>query len=109
MLAVGEVDFAALLNNLTGENYSAEELLKAGERIFNMERMFNLKAGIKSKDDTLPDIFFDDGDIEKNEFEKTILDYYHFRGWNVEGIPEEEKLKELDICEEKDRKDSSAE
>ncbi|TQD28307.1 aldehyde ferredoxin oxidoreductase family protein [Methanolobus vulcani] len=101
MLAIGEVDFASMLNKVTGENYSAEELLRAGERIFNMERMFNLKAGITSKDDTLPDRFFENGGIDKNEFEKTILDYYHFRGWTVEGIPEEDKLKELDIDEGK--------
>jgi aldehyde:ferredoxin oxidoreductase len=101
MLAIGEVDFASMLNKVTGDNYSAEELLRAGERIFNMERMFNLKAGITSKDDTLPDRFFENGGIDKNEFEKTILDYYHFRGWTVEGIPEEDKLKELDIDEGK--------
>jgi aldehyde:ferredoxin oxidoreductase len=101
MLAVGEVDFTALLNNLTGEKYSAEELLRAGERIFNMERMFNLKAGITSEDDTLPERFFENNDIDKKEFERTIQEYYHFRGWNAEGVPENEKIKELDIENDK--------
>ncbi|MDK2824920.1 MAG: aldehyde:ferredoxin oxidoreductase [Methanolobus sp.] len=109
MLAVGEVDFAALLNNLTGKNYSAEELLRSGERIFNMERRFNLKAGITSEKDTLPERFLEDGGIDRTEFEKTIQDYYHFRGWNAEGIPEEDKLKELGIFEEKCENDCSAE
>nr|WP_321497107.1 aldehyde ferredoxin oxidoreductase family protein [uncultured Methanolobus sp.] len=108
MLAVGEVDFATLLNNLTGENYSAEELLRAGERIFNMERIFNLKAGITFKDDTLPERFFENG-IDRDEFEKAIHDYYHFRGWNAEGTPEEEKLKELGIFNENRENDRSAE
>jgi aldehyde:ferredoxin oxidoreductase len=101
MLALGEVNFAALLNNLTGENYSAEELLRAGERIFNMERLFNLKAGITSEDDTLPERFFDNNGIIRSDFQKTIMEYYHFRGWNVDGIPGDDKLKELDIYEGK--------
>ncbi|MBP1909694.1 aldehyde ferredoxin oxidoreductase family protein [Methanolobus bombayensis] len=109
MLAVGEVDFAALLNKLTGENYSAEELLRAGERIFNQERIFNLKAGVKSSEDTLPERFFENDEIKKSEFEKAISDYYHFRGWNAEGIPEKEKLKELGICNEKNNDRCSAE
>ena len=101
ILAIGEVDLTTLLNSLTDMEYSAEELLRAGERIFNMERVFNLKAGFSSEEDTLPQRFFGEDGIDRDEFEKAISDYYHFRGWSAEGIPGIEKLRELGISEEK--------
>lgn len=109
ILAIGEVDLAALLSYLTGREYSAEELLRTGERIFNLERVFNLKTGITSKDDTLPERFFGEDGINRDEFERVISDYYHFRGWDADGIPEMEKLRELGISEEKCEGECSAE
>ncbi|WP_094227497.1 aldehyde ferredoxin oxidoreductase family protein [Methanolobus psychrotolerans] len=97
ILAIGEVELAALLSHATGRKYSAEEMLVAGERIYNLERLFNIKSGFTSKDDTLPDKFFGEEGINRNEFEKAISDYYHFRGWDADGIPAGGKLRELNI------------
>ncbi len=97
MLAMGEVELATLLSHVTGREYSAEDILKAGERIYNTERVFNLKAGLSSKEDTLPSTFFGKDGVNRKKFEKAISDYYHFRGWNEQGIPSERKLKELNI------------
>jgi aldehyde:ferredoxin oxidoreductase len=97
MLAIGEVELAVILSHVTGEEYSAEYMLLAGERIYNLERMFNLKAGFSSKDDVLPERFFGEDAISREEFKKAISDYYHFREWNDDGVPGEEKLKELSL------------
>ncbi len=97
MLAIGEVELATLLSHATGKEYSAEEMLLVGERIYNLERLFNLKAGFSAKDDILPERFFAKDGIDREEFEESISDYYHFREWDDAGIPEEEKLSELNI------------
>jgi aldehyde:ferredoxin oxidoreductase len=97
MLAIGEVELAVILSHVTGEEYSAEYMLLAGERIYNLERMFNLKAGFSSKDDVLPERFFGEDAISREEFKKAISDYYHFREWNDGGVPGEEKQKELSL------------
>ncbi|VVB96540.1 Tungsten-containing aldehyde ferredoxin oxidoreductase [uncultured archaeon] len=95
--AMGEEEFANLLSAATGVDYSREEFLKCGERIWNLERLFNIRAGFSRKDDSLPERFFGSGGIKRAEFEKTLDEYYHFRGWDENGVPSEEKLKELDI------------
>ena len=101
MLAVGEVELAALISNVTGEKYSSESMLLAGERIYNLERLFNIKAGFTQKDDMLPERFFGVDGIDREEFEKAILDFYHFRDWDDAGIPGEAKLRELNIVTDK--------
>lgn len=94
---IGELMISELVSVVTGIDYSAEEVLRCGERIYNLERMFNNKAGFSKKDDTLPERFFTNGGIDKNEFEKSMKDYYHFRGWTENGEPNDEKLQELGI------------
>ena len=42
------------MDTVTGAGYDVETMLKAGERIFNLERLFNLRAGFRAKDDALP-------------------------------------------------------
>jgi aldehyde:ferredoxin oxidoreductase len=97
-------DLAELLTNATGIEYSGDELMKIGERIFNIERMFNIREGMGRKDDTLPGIFFEEKDtpwgptgINKAEFQEMLDEYYSFRGWDEEGIPTKEKLWELGL------------
>ena len=59
--------------------------------------MFNIGAGFIRKDDTLPERFFGSGGINRTEFEKALDEYYHLRGWSDEGVPFEEKLRELGL------------
>lgn len=94
-------------------NFDAEELLEAGERIINLERMYNYRHGMTRKADNLPDRFLNDPlDIYEVEEDNKLTDkvvvenlkvdldqmldiYYQLRGWDQNGVPTEEKLKEL--------------
>jgi len=101
MFSLSEREYANLLSAATGVEYSADELLKCGERIWNLERLFNLKAGFARKDDTLPERFFSGG-ISRVEFEKALDEYYDLRGWDESGMPTGKKLKELGLLRNHD-------
>lgn len=95
--ALDEGGIAALLSAATGVSYSSEDLLKAGERIWNLERLFNLRAGFTCEDDTLPQRMFSGDGIPEEEFKKAIAEYYRLRAWNDMGIPSAGKLEQLGI------------
>ncbi|MFP4655601.1 MAG: aldehyde ferredoxin oxidoreductase family protein [Methanohalobium sp.] len=97
VFALDETILASMLSSVTGIHYTSEDLLHAGERIWNLERLFNIKAGFTQDDDTLPNRFFVNDGIDQSEFKKLISDYYHFRGWNRNGMPGFKKLEELGI------------
>lgn len=86
-----------MLSAATGVDYSTEEFRKCGERIWNLERLFNIGAGFSRKDDTLPERFFESGGINKAEFEKALDEYYQLRGWDEDGVPTGDKLGELNL------------
>ena len=103
IFAVNEELCSALLHSGTGIEMSPAELLKVGERIWSLERVYNLKSGFSKKDDYLPERLFETSSEEKangikrREFEAALQEYYHYRGWNKEGVPFREKLVELEI------------
>jgi aldehyde:ferredoxin oxidoreductase len=90
-----------LLNAATGANYSLNALARAGERIFNAERLFLVKAGFNRNDDTLPSRLvkepLPDGPARGHvsQLEKMIDEYYRLRGWSENGVPTETTLKKL--------------
>jgi len=100
---IGADELAEMLSALTGVAYSTEEFMKAGERIWNLERQFNLKAGITAADDTLPERLLKDpiktgpskGHV--SQLDKMLPEYYQLRGWDENGVPTKEKLKELSL------------
>lgn len=99
-----EVDtLLELLNLATGFDYDKEEYLKTGERIWNLTKIFNVKNGFTRKDETMPDRIFeekleiDEAKLSKKEFEKMMDEYYEMRGWDENGVPKKEKLKELSL------------
>ncbi len=100
--ALGAPSYAAMMSAVTGEEISPEELLKKGERIWNIERMFNLEAGIGPDQDTLPKRLLEepmpDGPTKGEVTRLDILlpEYYAERGWE-KGIPTDEKLTELGL------------
>ncbi len=96
-LSVSDVEFSKLLSAATGVDYTTEEFSKCGERIWNLERLFNIEAGFSRNDDTLPQRFFGSGGLNKEEYGKALDEYYQFRGWDKKGVPTKEKLKELDL------------
>jgi aldehyde:ferredoxin oxidoreductase len=94
-------DFAAMLTALTGVTYTLDDYLKTGERIWNLERNFNLKAGFTNADDTLPErllkcpIATGPSKGEVNHLAEMLPEYYKLRGWDENGVPTQEKLKDL--------------
>lgn len=97
MLALSEEEYADLLSAAVGEEISSQDLLIAGERIWNLERLFNLREGFTSKDDTLPERFFSSDGLSRKDFELALKEYYQIRGWSSEGVPERAKLKALGL------------
>jgi len=93
-----------IMNYATGAGYDEETLLLAGERIFNLERLFLLKAGFSKQDDTLPPRMLqepmNEGPAKGQvvELEEMLSDFYILRGWDDNGVPAEEKLRELGLA-----------
>ncbi len=93
-----------LLNAATGADFSLEELLAAGERIFNAERVFLNKAGLDRKDDTLPPRITQEpmptGPAKGMvcHLEEMLDPYYRLRGWDADGRPLAGKLEELGLA-----------
>ena len=95
-----------LVNAATGREYTADGLKEVGERVWTLERMFNLREGFSKEDDTLPDRLFDtpihDGPskgavVSREDFMAELEAYYALWGWSRDGVPEEESLKRLDL------------
>lgn len=84
--ALNEHDYADMYNAATGENLTAEELMACGERINNLERLFNLQEGYTAKDDTLPKSLLEEPMPEGpskglgHPLEKLLPEYYELRG-----------------------------
>jgi aldehyde:ferredoxin oxidoreductase len=100
----GLPEFAKMLTAATGVNFTAEMLLKTGERIYNVERAFNSKFGLTRLDDTHADFFFENRaphaliTLDRAKFEELKDRYYKLRGWDVKtGHPTKEKLCELGL------------
>ncbi len=95
--------YAQLLSTVTGIEMDGNALLKTGERIWNIEKLFNLREGLSRKDDTLPKRLLEQplkhglSKGYKIEFELLLDEYYKIRGWDENGIPRQEKLKELGL------------
>ncbi|HEC95393.1 MAG TPA: aldehyde ferredoxin oxidoreductase, partial [Euryarchaeota archaeon] len=100
--AIGAKDYAELLSAVTGWNISEEEIMKIGERIYNLERVMINRLGFDGKDDVLPKRLLEEkmpegaGKGQVVELEKMKKEYYELRGWE-NGKPTKEKLKELEI------------
>ncbi|MEM2924504.1 MAG: aldehyde ferredoxin oxidoreductase family protein [Methanocellales archaeon] len=101
-LALTEEEYADLLSAAVGEEITSQDLLTTGERIWNLERLFNIREGFTCKDDKLPERFFSDG-LSRKEFELALREYYEIRGWSAEGVPLLNKLKALQLQSEAEK------
>jgi len=101
--ALGAPDYANLLNAGIGTEYTPEELLVVGERIYNIERLFNKAAGMKSEDDRLPKRLTEepitDGPSKGmvNKLSITLPEYYEARGWE-NAFPTQKTLERLGLA-----------
>ncbi len=96
---------ADLVGALTGWDVTGDEIRRVGERIVNLERLFNAREGITRRDDTLPRRFLDEPLPDSNpsagavvELAPMLDEYYRARGWDVAtGLPTPGKLRELGL------------
>lgn len=99
--ALGLSDYSSIVNAVTGFSYSDEELLACGERIWNNERLHNLKVGYSTAEDTLPKRLLNDpipsgpskGSVHR--LAELLPQYYTERGWDATGVPTAERLASL--------------
>ena len=98
-------DFANLLKSATGFDYDEKSALLAGERIWNLERLWNIEVGYTKDDDTLPERLLKEpiktgpSKGEVTDISKMLPEYYRLRGWDENGIPTDTKKKELGISQ----------
>ena len=91
--AWGLADLAPQMAAACGEQFTTEELEKIGERIWNMEREFNNRAGFTAKDDSLPPRLLNEpcktgpAKGKVNMLAEMMPKYYAVRGWDPEGRP----------------------
>ncbi len=96
--------FIQLMNAATGMEKSPDEFQGMGERIWNLERLYNLASGMTAADDTLPARCFEPVDVrgemkqlDEKAFREMVKEYYKLRGWDEEGVPTQERLKKLGV------------
>jgi len=96
-------DISAQIDAACEGDWSPEKLVEVGERIWNMERDFNLAAGVSGKEDKLPDRLVKEpansGPAKgmTNNLAEMLPEYYQVRGWDKEGVPTGETRKRLGI------------
>jgi aldehyde:ferredoxin oxidoreductase len=102
--ALGTEQYAKLLTAATGVEFTDEDVMRVGERIWNLERLYNLREGLTTKDDTLPPRLLKepmpDGPSKGRicMLDRMLPSYYEFRGWDSKGVPTEAKLRELGLA-----------
>ncbi|MDO8303095.1 MAG: aldehyde ferredoxin oxidoreductase C-terminal domain-containing protein, partial [Sedimentisphaerales bacterium] len=102
--ALSADDYKDLFNAIVGDDWTTQKLIETGERIWNLERIFNLKAGVKPEEDKLPKRLLTEpipegpskGHVHK--LAELLPQYYKERGWSEKGIPTGAKLAQLGIA-----------
>jgi len=96
-------DYADQIDAACEGNWTKERLQETGERIWNLERQFNLAAGLTRADDTLPPRLLNDpvpsGTAKGRVCELTTMldEYYELRGWSSDGVPTDATIDRLGL------------
>jgi aldehyde:ferredoxin oxidoreductase len=104
-LAVSEDYYARILSAVTGERFRPQDLHLAGERIWNLERIYNLGCGLTAGHDTLPPRLTGEPASSGPSRGHTVrlgemlAEYYRFRGWDAKGVPTAGKIAQLGLEE----------
>ena len=104
--AVTPEQIALMLAPLFGHEFSEAEVMKIGERIWNLARLFNLREDVE-KDDLPKKLYASEGAFSEGPsagkavgeavFRESLAKYYALRGWDANGVPSEAKLAELGV------------
>lgn len=89
-------------NAITGWNWSIEEFMTAGERIYTLQRLINIRDGMGGSYDRLPKRMFEPSQVgiraaKVPPLQTMLAEYYRLRGWDHRGKPTKETLKRLEI------------
>ncbi|HEV2055922.1 MAG TPA: aldehyde ferredoxin oxidoreductase family protein [Methylomirabilota bacterium] len=102
-----EEPYARMVRAVTGWDMGVEELERVGERVINLERLFNVREGVRRKDDVLPwRVMHEpipDGPsagmyCPPEELSAMLGRYYALRGWDTDGVPTKERLASLGLA-----------
>jgi aldehyde:ferredoxin oxidoreductase len=102
-MGVADEYFARVLGAVTGIPYATGELIKVGERVWNLERLYNNREGFTRKDDSLPPRLLTEAPTDGpskgwvSQLEPMLKEYYRSRGWDDNGIPTPKKLADLGL------------
>jgi len=94
-------DIAPQLDAAIEGGWNPDKMMEAGARIWNMERMFNLRAGFTAKDDMLPPRLVNEAAQSGpakglvNGLKEMLPEYYQLRGWTAEGVPTNETVAKM--------------
>jgi aldehyde:ferredoxin oxidoreductase len=103
---IGVNHYADMLSSVTGSTITSQSLMKAGERIINLQRLFNIReANVTRNDDKFPPHVYNEElngfFYSEAVFTKALDEYYSLRGWDLDtGAPSLYKLKELGLSVE---------
>lgn len=99
--------FSKFLSALNGWQFDGKDLLKIGERVNNLQRLFNIREGFNKKDDVIPErakqrplfgAYQDEDRCVIKDYEGMLEEYYKAREWDIEtGKPSKKKLLELEL------------
>src|SRR5215472_10063777 len=101
-----EEPYARMVRGVTGWDMSVEELERVGERVINLERLFNAREGVRRKDDVLPWRVMHEPIPEgpsagmhcpPEELDAMLDRYYDLRGWDRDGVPTDTRLRSLGL------------
>jgi aldehyde:ferredoxin oxidoreductase len=104
-MGVADEYFARVLSAVTGIQYDTGDMIKAGERIWNLERLYNNREGFTAKNDALPPRLLTEAPTEGpskgwvSQLEPMLKEYYRTRGWDENGVPTPKKLADLGLAE----------
>jgi aldehyde:ferredoxin oxidoreductase len=103
-MGVADEYFARVLSAVTGVQYATGDMIKVGERVWNLERLYNNREGFTVKDDTLPPRLLTEAPADGpskgwvSQLEPMLKEYYRTRGWDEHGVPTKKKLEELGLA-----------
>jgi len=101
---VGPETVVGLVNRALGWDWTAQDLLRMGEKLFQLKRLINLRLGVTAADDTLPARLLDEPRPTGSaagvlpDLETMLPLYYQLRGWTADGAPTQERLAALDLA-----------
>ena len=96
-------DIAPQIDAACEGDWTPEKLVEVGERVWNLERMYNIQAGFTGKDDTLPARLLKDAaktgpaEGKVNGLATMLPEYYEVRGWTSDGVPSNETLERISL------------